>query len=118
MRCTHPECTEVHDNNRWAELCPRSRALKRTKDARYQSQFIVWLHRGSMQRRRRALADDDLADMYERGGMLAGMHDKAVASFHAREKKIRTAPVICNRTLTARALLAATHKPELRTWYH
>lgn len=35
MRCPHPECTGVHDNNRYHELCPRSLDLKRAKDWRY-----------------------------------------------------------------------------------
>jgi len=33
--CTHPECTGVHDNNRYRELCPRSIELKRAKDRGY-----------------------------------------------------------------------------------
>jgi hypothetical protein len=35
MLCTHPECTGVHDNSRFSELCPRSREAKRIKDRRY-----------------------------------------------------------------------------------
>jgi hypothetical protein len=35
MKCDHPACTGVHDNNRYHELCPRSRRLKRAKDWRY-----------------------------------------------------------------------------------
>lgn len=41
MICSWP----VHDNNRWAELCPRSRAAKRVKDQRYESQSTVKVHR-------------------------------------------------------------------------
>lgn len=35
MKCDHPDCTGVHDNNRYWELCPRSLDLKREKDERY-----------------------------------------------------------------------------------
>jgi hypothetical protein len=33
--CTHPLCAGVHDNNRYAELCPRSIELKRARDRDY-----------------------------------------------------------------------------------
>jgi hypothetical protein len=35
MRCQHPECTGVHDNNRYRELCARSLDGKRRRDDRY-----------------------------------------------------------------------------------
>jgi hypothetical protein len=35
--CTHPQCTGVHDNNRYRELCPSSLDRKREKDDRYYS---------------------------------------------------------------------------------
>ena len=35
MRCSHPDCTGVHDNNRYRELCPRSLEKKRDKDLSY-----------------------------------------------------------------------------------
>jgi hypothetical protein len=37
MICPHPECTGVHDNNRFAELCPSALDRKRAKDDRYYS---------------------------------------------------------------------------------
>ena len=43
MICTWPGCTGVHDNNRYAELCPRSRRLKAIKDERYQAQAVAAL---------------------------------------------------------------------------
>jgi hypothetical protein len=36
-KCTDPQCTGVHDNNRYSELCPRSLDRKRHKDWRYYS---------------------------------------------------------------------------------
>jgi hypothetical protein len=58
MRCPHPECTGVHDNNRYSELCPRSRAAKRIKDTRYINRdtwegFRVRVHRRLLASRRR-----------------------------------------------------------------
>jgi hypothetical protein len=52
--CTWPGCTGVHDDNRYAELCPRSRRLKAIKDGRCQDQMVVKLRRylGEMDRRR------------------------------------------------------------------
>lgn len=120
MLCPHPECTGVHDNNRYNELCRRSLAAKRIKDNRYQSQSDVWLHRGTMQRRRRALANNDLADLYERGGILAELHAKTTGLFLAREKKTRSAPVICTGArgiITMAQVLNYTHRPEIRTWF-
>lgn len=35
MKCWHPECTGVHDNNRYHELCPSALDAKRDKDNRY-----------------------------------------------------------------------------------
>lgn len=35
MKCSHPDCTGVHDNNRYHELCPRSLDGKRDRDLRY-----------------------------------------------------------------------------------
>jgi RNA polymerase subunit RPABC4/transcription elongation factor Spt4 len=35
--CSHPQCTGIHDNNRYSELCPRSLDRKRDKDWRYYS---------------------------------------------------------------------------------
>jgi hypothetical protein len=35
MTCDHPNCTGVHDNNRYHELCPRALDRKRHKDNRY-----------------------------------------------------------------------------------
>ena len=37
MRCWHPDCTGVHDNSRYRELCPRSLDGKRDRDQRYSS---------------------------------------------------------------------------------
>jgi len=37
MKCDHPNCTGVHDNNRYQELCPRSLDNKRDRDRRYNS---------------------------------------------------------------------------------
>jgi hypothetical protein len=58
VTCTHPECTGVHDNNRWAELCPRSRTAKRRKDARWQLRHPdkVFLKNQRHQARRRVEA--------------------------------------------------------------
>ena len=69
MICPHPDCTGVHDNNRWAELCLRSRKAKRLKDQRYiygtraerrvpwseESMRSFWVrrHRDALARRRR-----------------------------------------------------------------
>jgi hypothetical protein len=66
MICTHPECTGVHDNNRFSELCPRSRAAKRIKDQRYlhdetiiagrlSKGFMIRLHRMQVALIRRCL---------------------------------------------------------------
>lgn len=35
MKCSYPDCTGVHDNNRYKELCPRSMERKRDRDRRY-----------------------------------------------------------------------------------
>jgi hypothetical protein len=35
MKCWHPECTGVHSNDRYRELCPRSLDGKRDRDRRY-----------------------------------------------------------------------------------
>ena len=35
MKCSHPQCTGIHDNNRYRELCPRSIEGKRARDRRY-----------------------------------------------------------------------------------
>jgi hypothetical protein len=35
VKCPHPECTGVHDNNRFSELCPEALHRKRAKDDRY-----------------------------------------------------------------------------------
>jgi hypothetical protein len=37
MLCPHPDCTGVHDNNRYSELCPRSLDGKRARDLDYHS---------------------------------------------------------------------------------
>lgn len=35
MNCGYPDCTGVHDNNRYSELCPRALSRKRARDRRY-----------------------------------------------------------------------------------
>ena len=35
MKCDHPDCTGVHDNNRYHELCPRSLDGKRVRGSKY-----------------------------------------------------------------------------------
>lgn len=35
MKCWHPNCTGVHDNNRYHELCPLALDRKRDKDQSY-----------------------------------------------------------------------------------
>lgn len=35
MKCWHPNCTGVHDNNRYHELCEAALARKRARDLRY-----------------------------------------------------------------------------------
>lgn len=39
MICLDPECTGVHDNNRFRELCPRSLDRKRARDLEYHSTY-------------------------------------------------------------------------------
>lgn len=56
MKCSHPECTGVHDNNRYRELCPRSIAGKRARDRRYcmTAKGILKAVRSNANRRREA----------------------------------------------------------------
>ena len=44
-KCRHPDCTGCHDNTRFSELCPRSRAAKRAKDDRYYASGKGFLNR-------------------------------------------------------------------------
>jgi hypothetical protein len=54
VKCPHPECTGVHDNNRYRELCPRSRELKHAKDMRYEAGAHRSLHKSHLALIRRA----------------------------------------------------------------
>jgi hypothetical protein len=51
MLCPHPDCTGVHDNNRFAELCPRSLDRKRARDLDYHSSW-----KGALKRSRANVA--------------------------------------------------------------
>jgi hypothetical protein len=66
MRCPHHGCTGVHDNNRFSELCPRSRARKQEKDT-------DWLQANPDKRFRKQERDRERyrrqAGWYEPGGM-------------------------------------------------
>ena len=37
--CPAPNCTRVHDHNRFRELCPRALDRKQTRDRRYSAQW-------------------------------------------------------------------------------
>jgi hypothetical protein len=111
MICTWPGCTGVHDNNRYGELCPRSRSLKAQKDARYQWQGKVQLRRYllALDRRRGAQlealgvgdldADDDV-------------HRANTERFLSRPKRSRPklAP-ICTRPISVAQILLDTANP-------
>jgi hypothetical protein len=45
MRCPHPRCTGVHDNNRFSELCPEALDRKRATDDRYYASGKGFLNR-------------------------------------------------------------------------
>lgn len=51
MKCWHPDCTGVHDNNRYGQLCPRSLDGKRDRDSIYYGSM-----RGVMNRLRKRTA--------------------------------------------------------------
>jgi hypothetical protein len=120
--CTWPGCTGVHDNNRYADLCPRSRHLKALKDLRYQGQTVIAIRRDSMARRRRfEAAESDYASwldsrgcpsQYDRDPALDGLFRKADESFRRRAKRQRPkVPTICTRLIPITQVLADTANP-------
>jgi hypothetical protein len=48
MICPHPDCTGVHDNNKYSELCPAAMDRKREKDYTY-----YWSAKGYRNRARK-----------------------------------------------------------------
>ncbi len=122
MICTWPGCTGVHDNNRYAELCPRSRRLKEIKDQRYQSQSAVYLRRYllSLDRRRGAQIDALAMMGPDVEGFAADqakiMNDPVrlqnAERFRSRPKRERPKePTICTRPISVAQVLADTANP-------
>lgn len=123
MRCPHPQCTGVHDNNRFSELCPRSRAAKRIKDSRYQSQVLVYVRRTLAQSVRRHGAQAErlgMEEWYEQvRAESAPSRQRTDELFLNRPKRQRPkVPTICTRLISVAQVLNYTRRPELRTWYH
>jgi hypothetical protein len=138
MRCPHPLCTGVHDNNRWSELCPRSRAAKRIRDWRYihgDGQLGIYAHRQYVAFLRRCLNKyEDEDGQYAK---LFGLAEAAREASHWEQQlaeatdKFRTAreghrgtrrkmDTIClgpKGVITERMVLAATRDPSIRTFY-
>lgn len=143
MICLHPACTGVHDNNRFSELCPRSRAAKRIKDSRYihndtvtvglaTKGFTVRQHREATAFIRRCIT------RYGPGSEYAGLFgvDRKEVSYwegalaeemqrcRARReghRGTRTKPgVICtgrSGVIPVDQVLNYTRRPEIRTWF-
>lgn len=144
MICTHPDCTGVHDNNRWSELCPRSRAAKRIKDQRYihneeitggrlTKGFVVMQHRERMAFIRRCLGSyggDRAAELLGDGWAdretsywekeLAGEIEKFRARRDGHRSTRRKVDTICmgpSGLITEQMVIAATQNLSLRTYY-
>jgi hypothetical protein len=127
--CTWPGCTGVHDNNRYSELCPRSRRLKALKDERYQAQTTVQIRRYllGLDRRRpvqveafEILAADcgdprHLAEAVvyrQMAGETRGIRVATSERFLNRPKRERAkVPTICTRPISVAQLLLDTRNP-------
>jgi hypothetical protein len=101
--CPHPECTGVHDNNRYSELCPRSIGLKRAKDLRYYTTYPsgrgYW---SRFLRRVEALQEWELRN-FDDGSSYGGMIAKVQQRREAVPKRTRCkTEVICDRDLPRR----------------
>jgi hypothetical protein len=120
--CTWPGCTGVHDNNRYAGLCPRSRRKKAIKDQRYQDQGTVRLRRylGEMHRRRGA----QIESLTSMGGNVRGLltpeqweaRDRSKRDYDARflnrsKRERPRVPTICTRPVPVAQVLADTANP-------
>jgi hypothetical protein len=130
MICTWPGCTGVHDNNRFAELCPRSRRLHALKQQRYEAQSAVYVRRYllALDRRRggqiEALADlggDVVEHVQLRDATVNGpIRQRNTERFLNRPRRERPkVPTICagrGQVISVARVLTATHKPEVRWW--
>jgi hypothetical protein len=143
MVCTHPECTGVHDNNRYAELCQRSLAAKRIKDRRYvynpevvagrlTKGWQVRRHRDATRFHRYGIkkygpgsryaelfgVDREEASYWE--GRLAEENARFRAERERNRGTRRKIETICSGPfgiITERMVIVATRHPELRTYY-
>ncbi|HSR86182.1 MAG TPA: hypothetical protein VLM11_18545 [Streptosporangiaceae bacterium] len=118
--CLHPECTGVHDNNRFSELCPRSRALKRIKDQRYLGTKGVSVHRMVLAFRRGCVekysggsyygVDFDPAEMAGHIAKFADGHAVEIERFRAQREgnrgTRRKPDVICGAVISVAQILA------------
>lgn len=119
MICTWPGCTGVHDNNRYAELCPRSRRLKAIKDARYQAQVSVQIRRYLLDLdRRRGAQIEGLAmmgadvDAYLAAITTDPVRQRNTQGFLSRTKRPRPKiPTICTRPISVAQVVADTANP-------
>jgi hypothetical protein len=143
VKCLHPECTGVHDNNRWSELCPRSRAAKRIKDSRYihngtvteglaTKGFTIRQHRERMAFIRRCVrrygSDSSYAELFGTDpkeiayweGSLAKEMKRFRAARGGHRGTRRKIDIICTgRTgvISVAEVLNYTRRPEIRTWF-
>lgn len=134
MICLHPDCTGVHDNNRFSELCPRSRALKAARDRRYAHASPIFAHRDYMAFLRGRIAkygpDGTYAQFF--GEMEAAeMRDHFEAARAGWIEKFRVARdgkrgtrrkpnVFCtgrSGVISVAQVLNYTRRPEIRAWY-
>ena len=147
MICTHPECTGVHDNSRWSELCPRSRAAKRIKDIRYTSQTLIHIHRFQLALQRGAMKTVRPGGRYSEVGKMLGAwstmatdweedrakmeaywvtnHAKTLEDWRDQRegkrgirRKIGTICAGRNGVISVQQVMAATRNPSIRTYYH
>jgi hypothetical protein len=142
-KCTHPDCTGVHDNNRFSELCPRSRAAKRIKDMRYlHSEKIIggrltvgsvvqqhrwwaaWLRRCIRKYGPDSLYAELFTDAHEKVARYERKLAEEMEKFRADREghrgtrsKIDTICMGPFGLITERMVLAATRNPSLRTYY-
>lgn len=141
--CPHPDCTGVHDNNRFSELCPRSRAAKRIKDMRYvyndtvtqgltTKGFTVRLHRENMAFIRRCIRrygpGSEYAGMFGEDrnevsywqGRLAEELDRFQARREGHRATRRKIGIICmgpKGLVTEQMMIVATRNLDVRTYY-
>jgi hypothetical protein len=122
MICPHPQCTGVHDNNRYHDLCPRSLELKRDKDQRYERTpaRYLWKYGRGLVRQSLGIVGR-MADMGASKGYIAEELDywekarKALADQAARSNPaipMVTGDCPCNRPSDVRGVSRCFHCPQ------